>query len=156
MTGPQKLSPRVRTMWHLSASLVAGPLTIVAVVAGLIGAFEGLAVIVAVAAVVAIVAIAAAILGPRLRYERFRWELTGDGLQISHGVLLRVQSAIPVFRVQQIDVRQGPVERWFGLVTLHIATASSGSDGTLPGIAAERADDLRRELMARVSADDGV
>ena len=94
--------------------------------------------------------------GPRLHYARWRWELTDEGLELSHGVVLRVESAIPTFRVQQIDVRQGPLERAFGLVKPAITTASSASDGTLPGIEAERAEEIRRLLLGRVAADDGV
>ena len=97
-----------------------------------------------------------ALIGPQLHYARWRWQLTDEGLEVAHGVLLRVESAIPTFRVQQIDVHQGPLDRAFGLVSLRISTASAASDGTLPGIAAEHAEDLRRQLLGRVAADDGV
>ncbi len=155
--GPQPLSPRVRTLWHLQWAVAAVAAVLVALaVAGLVAADRAaLGVAVAVGVVAAVVAVVA-VIGPRLHYARWRWELTDEGLELSHGVVLRVESAIPTFRVQQIDVRQGPLERAFDLVSLQITTASSASDGTLPGIDADRAESIRRSLLERVAADDGV
>lgn len=143
-------------MWHLLWALVASPVVVLATVAALVAAIDGRPALTALAVAVAVLAMLVAAIGPRVRYERWRWQLTGEGLEIGHGVLLRTESAIPVFRVQQIDVRQGPLERIFGIVTLQISTASSGSDGVVPGLDAARADEVRRELLGRVAADDGV
>jgi membrane protein YdbS with pleckstrin-like domain len=93
---------------------------------------------------------------PVPRHRRWSWALTDEGLELAHGVLVRTESAIPAFRVQQVDVKQGPIERAFGLVSLTITTASSGSDGTLPGIDADEADEVRRRILDRVAVDDGV
>ena len=101
-------------------------------------------------------AVGAAVVAPRLAYRRWSWTLTDDHLEVRHGLIVRVRSAIPTFRVQQVDVRQGPLERAFGVVTLQITTASAASDGVLPGIAAEQAEAVRREILARIAADDGV
>ncbi|WCO68689.1 PH domain-containing protein [Iamia majanohamensis] len=155
--GPQRLSPRVRTLWHVVGAGVAAVVVLVAAILGAIVAAGGLPGAVAVvAAVVAAGSVVGAAVGPRLAYTRWRWTLTDEGLELSHGVVVRVESAIPTFRVQQIDVRQGPLERAFDLVSLKITTASAFSDGTLPGIDADRAEAVRRELLGRVAADDGV
>ena len=79
-----------------------------------------------------------------------------EGLRLTHGVLRRVESTIPGFRVQQVDISRGPIERMVGLATLTLSTASSTSDGTLPGIDADRVEDLRRRLLVDLSIDDGV
>lgn len=155
--GPQALSPRVRTLWHVLWAMGAGVAVLLAALAGGLSSAGRLPVAVTVVlGLVALVVVVATVVGPPLHYARWRWELTDEGLELSHGVLLRVESAIPTFRVQQIDVRQGPLERAFGLVSLQITTASSGSDGTLPGIDADRAEQIRRLLLGRVAADDGV
>lgn len=154
--GSQPLSPRVRSLWHLLWGIGAGVVVLVALGIGLAAASAGAAAVAAASAAIAMVAVAAAVAVPRARYRRWRWELTDEGLEVAHGVLVRVESAIPVFRVQQIDVRQGPLERAFGLVTLQITTASSGSDGLLPGIDEDRAEAVRRQLLGRAAADDGV
>jgi membrane protein YdbS with pleckstrin-like domain len=143
-------------MWWLVGGLVALAVGLPALVIALAALSSGDTVIAVVAIVVGIAVAVGAIVGPSLHYRSWRWELTDEGLELSHGVLLRVESSIPAFRVQQIDVRQGPLERAFGLVTLRLTTASSGSDGTLPGIAADHAEEVRRLLLARVADHDGV
>ena len=79
-----------------------------------------------------------------------------DALELRHGVVRRVHSAIPYFRVQHIDVAQGPVERAVGLARLIVHTASAGTDATIPGIAAGDAEGLRRLILARAGHGDAV
>jgi uncharacterized protein len=93
---------------------------------------------------------------PRARYRRWRYQVAADALELRHGVLRRVHSAIPYFRVQHIDVSQGPVERAVGLAQLVVHTASAGTDATIPGIAASDAEALRRLILARAGSGDAV
>lgn len=150
------LSSRTLVMWHVLWALGLAPVVVAGVaLAVAAGAADEPALAVA-GAIAAVLAAVASVVVPRLRHRAWRWQITDEGIEQAHGVVVRVTSAVPAFRVQQIDVRQGPVERWFGVVSLHIATASAGSDGVLPGLDAERAEEVRRRLLARVATDDGV
>jgi len=93
---------------------------------------------------------------PSLEYRNWRYEVAEDALELRHGILRRVHSAIPYFRVQHIDVTQGPVERMVGLSRLVVHTASAGTDATIPGIAAGDAEGLRRLILARAGTGDAV
>jgi membrane protein YdbS with pleckstrin-like domain len=93
---------------------------------------------------------------PRASYRHWRYQVAGDALELRHGVVRRVHSAIPYFRVQHIDVAQGPVERAVGLARLVVHTASAGTDATIPGIAAGDAEGLRRLILARAGSGDAV
>jgi uncharacterized protein len=93
---------------------------------------------------------------PRARYRRWRYQVAEDALELRHGVVRRIHSAIPYFRVQHIDVTQGPVERAVGLARLVVHTASAGTDATIPGIAAGEAEGLRRLILARAGHGDAV
>jgi membrane protein YdbS with pleckstrin-like domain len=93
---------------------------------------------------------------PRARHRFWRYHVADDALELRHGVLKRVHSAIPYFRVQHIDVAQGPVERAVGLARLIVHTASAGTDATIPGIAAGDAESLRRLILTRAGAGDAV
>jgi uncharacterized protein len=108
------------------------------------------------AGLVAVVGAAVAWWLPRANYRRWRYQVADDALELQHGVLRRVHSAIPYFRVQHIDVSQGPVERLVGLARLVVHTASAGTDATIPGIAAGDADALRRLILARAGTGDAV
>jgi hypothetical protein len=93
---------------------------------------------------------------PNASYRNWRYAVTDDGVELRHGVLVRHESSIPHFRVQHIDIGQGPLDRWRGIVKLSISTASPASDGSLPGIEPDRAEELRARILARAEADDGV
>ena len=93
---------------------------------------------------------------PRANYRHWRYQVAEDALELRHGILRRVHSAIPYFRVQHIDVTQGPVERMVGLSRLVVHTASAGTDATIPGIAAGDAEGLRRLILARAGTGDAV
>jgi uncharacterized protein len=93
---------------------------------------------------------------PRARYRHWRYQVAEDALELRHGIVQRIHSAIPYFRVQHIDVAQGPVERAVGLARLILHTASAGTDATIPGIAAGDAEGLRRLILARAGHGDAV
>jgi uncharacterized protein len=89
---------------------------------------------------------------PRARYRRWRWRLTPLALELRYGVLVHRHEAVPYFRVQQIDVAQGPLDRLLELATLQVTTASASGSVALPGIPAGDAPHLRAELLARATA----
>lgn len=93
---------------------------------------------------------------PTLRWQRYRYQLREEDLVIQHGVWVRVRSAIPTSRIQHVDLRQGPIEQYFGLARIRIHTASGvGADGMIPGLELSVAEELRDELV-QVKGDDGV
>jgi len=154
----KSLDPKVTWLWRAQAlvrlGLFWGP---VAVGAG-IGASS-----LANAAVGAVVALALmafflvlAVVWPTLQYEHYRYSIREHDLLVQRGVLFRRRSSIPHNRIQHVDTRQGPIERFFGLSRVAVFTAAGMSaDGSIPGLATERAESIRDELAKR-GGDDGV
>jgi uncharacterized protein len=135
-------------VWRVTTSIgLLIPLTPLAVIASVTLGRPGAVVPIAAGALIAVFA------GwyPRARWERWRWRLTPLALELRHGVLVRTHEAVPYFRVQQIDVNQGPLDRMLGLATLQVTTASASGSASLPGIPAEQAPMVRAELLARAS-----
>ena len=95
---------------------------------------------------------------PFLTWQRWGWALDDEELLIGRGVLFRSLTAIPVGRIQHVDVRQGPIEQALGLARVIVHTASGlGGDGIVPGLEAAEAEALRDRLVARTTkTDDGV
>lgn len=104
----------------------------------------------------AVVGIAVTVWLPDAQYRRWRYQVTPDGIELRHGLVVRNQSSIPHFRVQHVDLRQGVLQRWRGIVSLSISTASSATDAVLPGLDPDRAEHIRRQVIDRAEADDGV
>jgi uncharacterized protein len=86
------------------------------------------------------------------RYKRWRWQLTELAVELRFGVIVRQQETVPYFRIQQIDIVQGPLDRVLDLATLQVTTASASGSASLPGIANDDAPTVRAELLARAAA----
>lgn len=99
-----------------------------------------------------------AIWWPWLSWSRWGYRHDDDELLIRRGVLFRSVTAIPIERIQHVDVRQGPIEQWFDLARIYVHTASGlGSDGVVPGLRRADAEALRDQLVAGAGqGDDGV
>ncbi|HEY7766653.1 PH domain-containing protein [Longimicrobium sp.] len=92
-----------------------------------------------------------ALIGAALTYVRYRWLLTGDELLLRSGVLNRQDRAIPLARVQNVEVRQSLVQRVFGVAELRVETAGAGAEAeaVLSVLALADAQSVRAELLAR-------
>jgi membrane protein YdbS with pleckstrin-like domain len=151
---PRALDPRVRTAWTAASAGTAVAAGIAAtVVAYVAGAPTWLvALLPAAAALLAVLGAIAA----RLQWAAYRYRAGEEAVEIVHGVVIRTLSVVPYRRIQQIDVRRGPVERRLGLATLVLRTAAATSDATIPGLADEDANALRTVLLARAGVGDAV
>jgi uncharacterized protein len=75
-----------------------------------------------------------------------------DDFLVKTGIFFRRVLAVPYGRLQYLDVKEGPVQRHFGIRTLELQTASAATNATLPGIPVEDSERLRDQLMARGQA----
>jgi len=62
---------------------------------------------------------------PPIEHRHVRWRMNETGLEIHRGVLWRHRIAVPLARVQHVDVGQGPLQRLFDLGTLTLHTAGT-------------------------------
>ncbi len=70
-------------------------------------------------------------------------------LYLTHGVLFRRLVAVPYGRMQVVEVTSGPLQRAFGLATVHLQTASPGTGARIPGLLPDEAVRLRDRLTER-------
>ncbi len=75
------------------------------------------------------------------------WAEQADDLLIRSGAIFRKYQAVPYGRLQFVVVKQGPLQRAFGLVDLSITTA--GSEVEIYGVPTKEATRLRDDLSAR-------
>jgi membrane protein YdbS with pleckstrin-like domain len=148
------LERRVLRLWRIRLGLGLAPVVLVVAVVALIGAGP------AVGSVVSAVGVAVVVGGGRwwtaLVWRSWRFRVAPHALELRHGVLVRRESTIPFHRVQHIDTEAGPLERWLGLTTLVLRTASASSDATVPGIDAGHAEELRSRILALVGTGDAT
>lgn len=63
-----------------------------------------------------------------LRYDTTWYVMTDRSLRIRRGIWVIHETTITFENVQNLSVRQGPVERWFGISRLIVETAGAGGD----------------------------
>ena len=91
---------------------------------------------------------------PAIDYAHASYRVDALGIEIRRGVFWRTVTNVPLSRVQHTDVSQGPLERHHGLGTLIIYTAGTDEASVeLPGLAHERALELRDRLLPRATDD---
>jgi uncharacterized protein len=147
-----------RTLGWIHCAVVSLPL--LAATAGAAAAWSGsraaLALLVAAAALLWATLAWSAQVWPRLEHRHATYRVDAIGIELRRGVVWRRTINVGRSRVQHTDVSQGPLERRFGLATLHIYTA--GTDHAkvdLPGL--ERATALRiRDHLLPGELDDAV
>jgi membrane protein YdbS with pleckstrin-like domain len=154
------LAPSARWLFHAQALVQVVVLWLPLVVMGTTAGAVALSVVgsVVVGSLVLLSVFLLSVWWPSLAFERWGYAIQEDQLLIAHGVLFRSMVAIPLGRVQHVDVRQGPIEQWLGLARLSVHTASGlGSDGVIPGLEMQVAMGLRDRLVAAGNVrEDGV
>lgn len=73
----------------------------------------------------------------------------GGDLAVTRGMLWRRIDLVPYGRMQMVDVRSGPLERWFGLVSVRLHTAAPATHAHIPGLVPQEAARLRDTLSRR-------
>lgn len=93
----------------------------------------------------------------KLSYKYWKYELGEDAIKIEKGVLWKKYVSIPYERIQNIDIYRGILDRLLGLSDVQIQTtgnsgqrkAGFSSEGRLPGLDPETAEQLRDDLVKR-------
>jgi putative membrane protein len=97
----------------------------------------------------------------RKQYARMRVYLTTRDLKVHRGVLIREEKAIPLEKITDLAVFQGPVMRHFGLKGIRVETAgqSAGPGALVSIIGIEDTDGFRDLVLAQrdriTDVDDG-
>lgn len=149
----QRVSPRARTMWRVSA-LVEAAMTfaVLAVVDALVDRVD-VAWWVFALAVGAHLVWAAVV--PQWRYLVHRWEVTETAVYTQTGWWARERRIAPMSRIQTVDHAEGAVERLFRLATVTVTTASAAGALRISGLDRGDARRLVDELTLKADAVEG-
>jgi len=107
-----------------------------------------------VGAIVILSAILSIFIFPKIRWERWRYEVREHEIEVQHGLFVVKRTLIPMVRVQHVDTTQGPILKKYDLGNISISTAATVH--TIPALIMDEADSLRARIseLARVAEDD--
>jgi membrane protein YdbS with pleckstrin-like domain len=84
------------------------------------------------------------ILSPRFMYEYWRYRISEHEVELQHGVFFKKHTLIPMARIQHIDTKQGPIQRFYGLYSISIWTAAGSYE--IPALKEETAEKVRKQI----------
>lgn len=65
---------------------------------------------------------------PKIRYDRYKYLVTDEKIEVKKGLFLITTSIIQIKRIQKIELSNGPIDRKFSLSNVEIYTAAGTVD----------------------------
>jgi putative membrane protein len=84
------------------------------------------------------------------RYETLRYKFEDDGMSMSWGILFRHEIHLTYRRIQDIHLSRNLIQRWLGLATLSIQTASGSASPEMNIEGILEAEQLRDYLYSKM------
>lgn len=84
------------------------------------------------------------------KYETLRYKFDAEGMSMSWGILMRREIYITYRRIQDIHLTRNIIQRWLGLATISIQTASGSSSPEMNIEGILEADALRDFLYTKM------
>lgn len=152
----ERIDRRAVTVWRIAGGVTALFLAVAAGVVVTLAAFDVVPLVAVWAAVAVAVAgaVADVLVVPKVRWMRWRYEVSEHEVYLGYGLVVRRRVLIPMARVQHVDTKAGPLLRAFGLSTVTVTTA--GSTHEIPALSDAVADELRDRIAAHARVTDDV
>ncbi|WP_404409392.1 PH domain-containing protein [Pseudidiomarina marina] len=86
------------------------------------------------------------------RFQFTAYADSNEAMYLRRGALWRLTRAVPLNRIQHVEVRQGFIERMLGLAHLTLYTAGSGgADLSIPGLKLSDAEQMKASLVDTIA-----
>ena len=90
------------------------------------------------------------------KYETLRYKFEDDGMSMSWGILFRHEIHLTYRRIQDIHLSRNLIQRWLGLATLSIQTASGSASPEMAIEGILEAEQLRDYLYSKMRGARGL
>jgi putative membrane protein len=94
------------------------------------------------------------------KYKTLAYHFDGEGVKMAWGLLWRREIYLTYARIQDIHLSRGVLERWLGVATIQVQTASGSSAAEMSLVGITEYELVRDFLYSRMrgaqTADDGV
>jgi uncharacterized protein len=59
-------------------------------------------------------------------FRVLEYQIDDEGVKMKGGVVWKKHVTVPYSKITNVDITQGPVQRWFNIGTIHVQTAGAG------------------------------
>jgi uncharacterized protein len=138
-----KIDPRAVTAWRITGAFGALTWLLIPGFLGVLAYEENLDwwIPIALGVLVLGYSVALGTIVPKIRWKRWRYQIEQHEIYLKFGIIVVRRVLIPVARIQNVDTRQGPVYRYFGLSSVTITTAATTHE--IPALDDATADEVR-------------
>ena len=89
------------------------------------------------------------IVSPKVRYERYRYSITEDAIDVKEGFFFFFRNIVPIERLHKIAIEKGPIDRMFNLSKVIVTTA--GGDITIRFLEDDKAEFIADSLKNKIN-----
>lgn len=89
------------------------------------------------------------IISPKVRYERYRYSITEESIDVKEGFIFTKRSIVPIERLHKIAIEKGPIDRIFNLSKVIVTTA--GGDVTIRFLQDEKSEFIADSLKKKIN-----
>lgn len=89
------------------------------------------------------------LISPKIRYERYRYSITDDCIDIKEGFLFIERNIVPIERLHKISIKKGPIDRMFNLSKVIVTTA--GGDVTIRFLEDKKSNLISNSLKDKIN-----
>lgn len=84
------------------------------------------------------------------KYHTLRYRIDAEGLSVAWGILFKREIHLTYKRIQDIHVHRNLIERWLGIGTVEIQTASGSAEAEMSLVGIRQHEDVRDFLYRRM------
>lgn len=90
-----------------------------------------------------------AFIEPFFEYKQWSYRISEDEIFFTEGIYFRKSVTIPIVRIQNINLSEGPINSYFNLATVKIGTAGGSYD--IPNIDKDEVEKIREFLSKKIN-----
>lgn len=89
------------------------------------------------------------LISPKVRYQRYRYSITEDSIDVKEGFLFIKRSIVPIERLHKIAIEKGPIDRIFKLGKVIVTTA--GGDVVIRFLEDDKSELIANSLKEKIN-----
>lgn len=92
--------------------------------------------------------------GSFLEYKQWKYAIFEDKVELIKGIIIREKTIIPMSRIQNLKIKQGPIQRIYKITSVNIITA--GGHHEIPALPVEKAEKITKNLNLLIEAGEKI